>query len=145
MARVSFAARRQSRYMLVQALYQWQVTGTSLLELTQQFQAQPLFAKADSSYFSDGLAAVIDQKDDIDQHFSKYLDRQLNELDPIEYTILRLATYELVYRMEVPYKVVINEALELAKIFGATDSFKYINGVLDQVANQARALEKANV
>ena len=141
MARVSFVARRQARYLLVQALYQWQITQTSADELLAQFHLQPQFAKADKAYFEAGLAAVMTQSDTIDQQFSLYLDRKLVELDPIELTILRLATYELTQRLEVPYRVAINEALELAKIFGATDSFKYVNGVLDQVSKQWRKSE----
>ena len=141
MARVSFVARRQSRFMLVQALYQWHLADVSVLEILEQFRAQPLFAKADAIYFSECLAAVIDQVDALELQFEPFLDRQLIELDPIELTILRLATYELAYRLELPYKVIINEALELTKIFGATDSFKYVNGVLDQVAKVLRKTE----
>lgn len=141
MARVSFVARRQSRYMLVQALYQWQITQAGTGELLEQFRLQPQFAKADKAYFEECLAAVMLQSETIDQQFALYLDRKLVELDPIELTILRLATYELTHRLEVPYRVVINEALELSKIFGATDSFKYVNGVLDQVTRQWRKLE----
>lgn len=143
MARVSFAARRQARYMATQALYQWQVTATPVMELLQQFQTQPQFDKADKDYFQACVSDVITQQPQLDVIFSPYLDRALKELDPIECTILRLASYELSQRLEVPYKVAINEALEMAKIFGATDSFKYINGVLDQVAQQCRPLEKA--
>lgn len=135
-------ARRQARYMLVQALYQWHLSGASQHELQQQFAEQPQFAKADAEYFYQVLQAVITQAPSLDQHFQGFLDRSLAELNPIELTILRLATYELTVRLEIPYRVVINEALELAKLFGATDSFKYVNGVLDQVAKQWRSLEK---
>jgi len=141
MARISFVARRQSRFMLVQALYQWQVAEVAIEDILAQFREQPLFAKADALYFSECLAAVIDEVAALDNQFEPFLDRKLVELDPIELTILRLATYELAFRLELPYRVIINEALELTKIFGATDSFKYVNGVLDQVAKVLRQLE----
>lgn len=145
MARISFVARRQSRFMLVQALYQWQVADVAMTDILAQFREQPLFAKADALYFSESLAAVITEVEALDQQFAPFLDRQLMELDPIELTILRLATYELAFRLELPYRVIINEALELTKIFGATDSFKYVNGVLDQVAKVLRQLESGAV
>ncbi len=144
MARISFVARRQSRFMLVQALYQWQVAAVPVADIREQFHTQALFAKADAAYFDESLVAVIDQVEALDKQFSPFLDRRLVELDPIELTILRLATYELAYRLELPYRVIINEALELTKIFGATDSFKYVNGVLDQVAKVLREPEKAS-
>ncbi len=145
MARISFAARRQSRFMLVQALYQWQVAAVPAADIREQFHAQTLFAKADAAYFDECLTAVIEQVATLDAHFEAFLDRRLVELDPIELTILRLATYELACRLELPYRVIINEALEVSKIFGATDSFKYVNGVLDQVAKLLREPEKASL
>jgi N utilization substance protein B len=142
MARISFAARRQARFMLVQALYQWHLTEATRQEIVDQFSEQPQFAKADGVYFSECLSAIVEQVDALDRQFEAFLDRKLVELDPIELTILRLATYELLHRLELPYRVAINEALELTKIFGATDSFKYVNGVLDQVAKTVRQTER---
>jgi transcription antitermination protein NusB len=142
MGKVSIAARRQARYMLVQALYQWQLTQAGLIDINEQFRTKPQYAKADQAYFHEVLAAVVAQASTIDALFMSFLDRPIEGLDPIELSILRLATYELAHHLELPYRVVINEALELSKIFGATDSYKYVNGVLDQVAKQLRQVER---
>lgn len=141
MSKVSFQARRQARFFLVQAIYQWQLADTPVTELLLQFAAQEQFKKADQTYFQEALPLVIAEAAQLDAFYEPYLDRALHDLDPIEQAIMRLACYELAHRLDLPYRVVINEALELAKIFGAVDSHKYINGVLDKVAVKLRPLE----
>lgn len=133
--------RRQARFLLIQALYQWQLSGNPIADVLLQFQLNPQFQQADQTYFVESLNAIAGQAETLDAIYQPYLDREIAELDPIEMTILRLSTYELAQRLDLPYRIIINEALELAKIFGATDSHKYINGVLDKVAKQLRTTE----
>jgi N utilization substance protein B len=141
MSRSLIQKRHQARFLLIQALYQWQVSENPPADILTQFQLNPQFDKADQTYFTESFLAVINQVTTVDELYQPYLDRALSELDPIEMSILRLATYELSQRLDLPYRVVINEALELAKTFGATDGHKYINGVLDKAAKQLRPSE----
>lgn len=141
MSRSLIQKRHQARFLLIQALYQWQVGGSAPQDILTQFQLNPQFAQADQTYFTESFLAVTEQSELLDAYYAPYLDRQLSELDPIEMSILRLASYELAQRLDLPYRVVINEALNLAKIFGATDGHKYINGILDKVAKKLRPIE----
>jgi N utilization substance protein B len=125
------AHRRKARHYAVQALYQWQMAGTSLSEIEVEFKTDYDFSKVDGEYFHDILEQVSAQLEDIDQQLSPFMDRDINEVGPVELALLRMAMYELRDRIDVPYKVVINEAVSLAKKFGATDSHKFINGVID--------------
>jgi len=134
-------ARHKARRLLLQALYQWQLAQQPITEIAVQFAQDENMAKADSAYFQELLRAISAQCQTLDQQFEPFLDRPLQELDPIELTILRLGTYELVQRLEIPYRVVINEAVELAKTFGAEEGHKYVNGILDQVAQRVRSAE----
>ena len=134
-------ARRKARRLVLQALYQWQLGQHSLSEIQLQFNEDENMLKADGNYFHELINAITKMVKELDEQFSPYLDRALNELDPIELGILRLGTYELKQRLEIPYRVVINEAVELAKTFGALDGHKYINGILDKVAHQIRHAE----
>ncbi len=143
MSHSSIQKRRQARFLLVQALYQWLLSDAPVAEVIAQFELNPHFKKGDQNYFVESLRAITQQAEQLDQLYVPFLDRNLKELDPIEKSILRLSTYELSVRLDIPYRVVINEALELAKTFGATDSHKYINGVLDRVAKQLRKNEYA--
>ena len=136
-------ARRKARKFLVQALYQWQLTATPAHEIDAQFRVDNDFQQTDGEYFSAVLKGVVADVDALEALFSPALDRRLEELDPIERNLLRLGTFELRDRIDVPYKVVINEAVALAKKFGATDSHRYINGVLDKVARDLRTVEHA--
>ena len=136
------AARRKARRFLVQALYQWHMTGHDILTIEHQFLTQPDFTtQSDMAYFQEVLRAIISQIEQFDAHMASFLDRKLTDLDPIELAVLRLGTYELAQRLDIPYRVAMNEALELAKIFGSPDSYKYVNGVLDKVAKQLRQVE----
>lgn len=140
------AARRKARRFTVQALYQWQMTGTNLGEIETQFRVDNDMRKTDVAYFHELLHEIPKCLNHLDGLFTPYLDRELKDLDRVELAILRIGTYELSKRIDVPYKVAINEGIELAKYFGATESHKYVNGVLDKVAQKLRVLEmKANL
>ena len=140
-AAVSPAARRKARHYAMQALYQWQMTKDPLTDIEAQFRADYDFKKVDLAFFQDILHQVPANLSELEQAFSAHLDRDIDELDPIELALLRLGSYELLKRIDVPYKVAINESVELAKKFGATDGHKYINGVLDKLAQVVRAVE----
>jgi N utilization substance protein B len=133
--------RKKARNLLVQALYQWQLAGGLRPDIEAQFRTDNS-GKIDWDFFHQALGFVLENFQTIDQVFSVKLDRKLEQLDPIELAILRLGTYEFQQRIDVPYKVVINEYIELAKKYGATDSHKYINGVLDKLAVDLRSVEK---
>lgn len=136
------AARKKARHYAMQALYQWQMTGNALNVIEAQFHSDYDMSKVDTDYFSELLHQVPAQLSEVEAAFSHLLvDRELRELDPISLALLRLSTYELMKRIDVPYKVIINEAVNLAKKFGATDSYKFINGVLDKAVLELRAVE----
>ena len=140
-AKGKIATRRVARSLAMQALYQWHMAGQSLNDIEAQFRVDNDFAGVDGAYFHELLTGVAHNKTDIDGHIKPNLDRPLEELDPVELAILRLSTYELSHRVDVPYRVVINEGIELAKTYGATDGHKFVNGVLDKLAPQLRAAE----
>ncbi|GHE20630.1 transcription antitermination factor NusB [Halomonas urumqiensis] len=149
-------ARRAARELAVQGLYQWQMTSKSITTVEAEFRSQvacddiedhenwhKVMEIADLALFHELLHNVVRFKADLDASISPLLDRKLEELDPIELAILRLGAYELSRRLEVPYRVVINEGVELAKSFGATDGHKYVNGILDKLAGRLRSSEVA--
>lgn len=135
-------ARRQARRALVQAIYQWQMTDADTQTLANDFVERGSLEKADRSFFDELLKHVVEHSDDLDAAFVELLDRELKSLDQVELAILRLGTYELVHRIDVPYRVVLDEYIELAKTFGAEDSHKYVNGVLDKLARSVRPAER---
>lgn len=135
------AERRKARHYGMQALYQWYMAGASLNDIEAEFRADYDFSHVDLEYFQALLHGVPACVDELDASFEPLLDRKLDDLDPIERTLLRMGTFELRDRIDVPFKVVINEAVALAKKFGATDSHKYINGVLDKAARELRKVE----
>ncbi|BAN46410.1 transcription antitermination factor NusB [Metapseudomonas resinovorans] len=135
------AARRQARSLAMQALYSWHIAGQALNEIEAQFRVDNDFSTVDGAYFHEILHGVPRLKTEIDAAFLPCLDRALEEVDPVELAILRLSTYELMQRVDVPYRVVINEGIELAKVFGATDGHKFVNGVLDKLAPRLREAE----
>ncbi|MDG1582188.1 transcription antitermination factor NusB [Pseudomonas sp. GOM6] len=144
-AKGKIAQRRVARSLAMQALYQWQMAGQSLNEIEAQFRVDNDFSGVDGAYFHEILTGVARQKPELDEAFTPFLSIPLDELDPVELAILRLSAWELKDRVDVPYKVVINEGIELAKVFGATDGHKFVNGVLDKLAPVLRAAEvKAN-
>ena len=137
------AQRRKARHYGLQALYQWTLSGASPSDIEAEFRVDNDCRHTDGEYFSAVLKGVVDDVDGLESLFEPALDRTLDELDPIERNLLRLGTFELRDRIDVPYKVVISEAVALAKKFGATDSHRYINGVLDKVARELRQVELA--
>lgn len=130
--------RHRSRELALQAIYQWEMTGHKVVELELQFRDTNDFSKIDETYFSALINGVINKVIEIDAEIEPILDRKKLALNPVELAILRLATYELKNEPDVPYKVVINEALELAKKFGAEEGYKYVNAVLDKLAVKLR-------
>ena len=141
MAEFNIKARRKARKLVLQALYQWQLSGESLNTIEKQFHEHNRMDKVDAEFFHELLHKIPAQIDELDAVSTPFLDRDLSELNPIELIIIRMACYELLKRLDVPYKVVINEALELAKEFGAEEGYKYVNAVVDKVAQQTRAGE----
>ena len=137
------ARRRKARHFGLQALYQWTLSGASATDIEAEFRVDNDFQHTDSEYFSAVLRGVTADVESLEDLFSPALDRALDELDPIERNLLRLGTFELRDRIDVPYKVVISEAVALAKKFGATDSHKYVNAVLDNTARDLRKVELA--
>ena len=135
------SARRKARQLALQALYQWQMTQTALSAIEEQFTNDNDLSKVDTGYFNLILHGVPRQIGHIDEAMTPLLDRPLNQLDPVELAALRIGCYELVNQKDVPYRVVINEAIELVKRFGAQDSHRYINGILDKLASRLRADE----
>nr|WP_314877092.1 transcription antitermination factor NusB [uncultured Pseudomonas sp.] len=135
------AKRREARKLATQALYQWHMAKQSLNEIEAQFRVDNDFSDIDGAYFREILHGVPAKKDDIDAALKPVLDTPLEELDPVELAVLRLSTWEFLMRVDVPYRVVINEGVELAKIFGATDGHKFVNGVLDKMAPLVREAE----
>ncbi|MDX5628066.1 MULTISPECIES: transcription antitermination factor NusB [unclassified Brenneria] len=136
------AARRRARECAVQALYSWQLSKNDIADIEHQFLSEQDVKDVDITYFRELLAGVATQAEKLDQLMAPFLSRQLDELGQVERAILRLAMFELSKRDDVPYKVAINEAIELAKVFGAEDSHKFVNGVLDKAAPSVRKGKK---
>jgi len=122
--------------MLLQALYQWQLTGHELAELRHQFAGQPAYARIDREYFDAQLQCIVEGAAGLDETIAAAADRPVVQLDPVEHAVLWIGLAELTQRTDVPPKVAINEAVELAKEFGASDGHRYINAILDAVANR---------
>jgi N utilization substance protein B len=137
----STGARSRAREVLVQLLYQMQITGHDLRELRSQVKERKEYKSVDKQYFDEALAGIFGDIDAIEKSIDEFADRPLEQLDPIEKSILLLGFYELQSVPEVPYRVVINEAVNLAKRFGAEDGYKYINALLDRASKKIRPEE----
>lgn len=137
------AARSRSRRRALQAIYAWQMTGQPMPQVIAQFRSEQDMEIADLAYFEDLLHGIHANLKQIDEELQHFIDREIGQIDPIERGVLRLATYELLFRPDVPYRVVLNEAIEIAKRFGADQGHTYINGVLDHAAAKWRAVEIA--
>jgi N utilization substance protein B len=133
--------RTQARRNAVQALYQWQLTGQDTADIESQFMSQHDMSDVDVDYFKELIRQVPLRLHELDDHVTPYLDRSMDEVDPVERAILRMSAYELEFRLDVPYKAIINESVELAKTFGAEHGHKYVNGVVDKVAKKLRKME----
>lgn len=134
----SQGSRSRARELLVQALYQMQIAGHDQSELLSQFRERPEYQRIDQSYFDEALRGILDTQPAIEKLASALADRPLTQLDPVERGILLLGLYELSRQPDVPFRVVINEAVNLAKRFGAVDGHKYINAILDRAAMELR-------
>lgn len=135
------STRRKARQLLVQALYQWQLSGSDLHSIEAEFFVDNDMRKVDTEFFRELLHGIPRRLDELDAVYGGHLDRKNTDLDPVSRALLRMGSYELCYRIDVPYKVAINEAVNLAKTFGPTDAYKYINGILDKVAAERRVVE----
>ena len=134
-------SRRRSREFAMQGLYQWQLAGTDAATIESQMKTAKGFERTDHAYFSSLLAGTIREAGRLEQSLQPFLDRKCAELSPVERAILFIAAYEFENHPDIPYRVIINEAVELAKSYGGTDGFKYVNGVLDKLAVDQRADE----
>lgn len=135
-------ARSFARRCAMQALYQWQLTGQSYSEILAQFIERDEYKTSDADYFRELLSGGIEHHESLVAKVADYADRPWEQMDPIERAILLIGMYELLHRLDVPYRVVVNEGVELTKTFGATDGYKYINALLDRAAKQMRAGER---
>jgi len=135
------AARSRSRRRALQAVYAWQLSRTPVERLIEEFAHEQDMAVADQAYFEDLVRGVMAHWRELDEGLAKFIDRGIDQVDPIERGVLRIAAYELLHRMDVPYRVVLNEAIETTKRFGADHGHSYVNGVLDRAAAEWRAVE----
>ena len=139
------SARRRAREFALQGVYSWLVRGDESLrdagEIDAHIRDSDEFREADASWYNTLLHGVLAQAPDLRERFTPYIDRSIDQLSPIEHGILLIGSYELVHHIEVPYRVAINEAVELGKSFGGTDGFKFVNGVLDKLAADVRPAE----
>jgi N utilization substance protein B len=135
------AARTRARRRAVQALYAWELGGNPMRKVIDDFRSEQDMQIADLEYFEDLLRGVEAHRAELDAGLAPLLDRDIERVDPIERAILRVSAYELKFRLDVPYRVVLNEAVEVAKRFGAEQGHTYVNGVLDKLAHAWRAVE----
>ena len=137
----SSGARTRARELLLQALYQKQIAGHDRRELLQQFREQVAYERVDQPYFDELLAAICESEEALEQTIDGLIDRPLDQLDPVELGVLLIGVYELQSRIDIPFRVVINEGVNLARRFGAVDGHKYINACLDAAAQSLREVE----
>jgi len=136
------AARHKARRFALQGLYEWQLSGNQPFEIEARYRVENAMHKVDLAYFHELLHQVVAKNRELDNAFEPFLDRKMQQLDPVERNVLRIGSYELIHHIEIPYKIILNEAVELAKDFGATDSYKYVNSILDELAKTVRKAEK---
>ena len=135
--------RHRARELALQGIYQWKLSGATVSQIEQRMKEEKNLGRYDQELFGKLLRGVLAQHAALEAVLAPHLDRPIAELSPVEYSVLALAGYELGHNIETPYRVVINEAVELAKAYGGTDGHKYVNGVLDKLAAQVRATEVA--
>ena len=134
-------ARGKSRRFAMQAIYQWQMTGDSITGIKQQFFEENNFSKIDTEYFTELVSGVAASINDLDPLLEKYMSRLTASVDPVERAIIRLAAYEFLHRIDVPYRVVLNEAISMTKEYCSENSHTFVNAVLDKVAKEIRHIE----
>lgn len=139
----SRSARRRARELALQGLYEWLVGGHAGAEIEGHLMEADGFEQADAEHFRAVMHGAIEDASALRADIARYIDREVKDLSPVEHAILLIGAYELKHRLEIPYRVVINEAVELAKGFGGTEGFRYVNGVLDKLAGQLRSQETA--
>lgn len=139
--RPNMAARRKARRLAMQALYQWHLSSSPVNQIEAEFITDHDMAKVDQDYFSEVLRGVPSTLTELDSYIESVTDRSVREMTPVELSILRMGAYELVHRIDVPFKVIINEGVELSKLFGASEGHRYVNGVLDKLSQRLRATE----
>lgn len=135
------SARHRARELALQGLYQWRIAGTDITQIEKTTRDEKSLGRYDVEFFSQLLRGAVSQQETLSVLITQHIDRALNELSPIEFSVLLLGAYELAHIPEIPYRVVINEGVELTKTFGGSDGYKYVNGVLDKLAAQLRAVE----
>lgn len=141
MEKQSIKGKRRARKLALQALYQWLMSGHELYEIEAQFRVANDMTKVDADYFCRLLHGVPQQVKSLEDNLVPFLDRPIQNLNPIELTVLRLSAFELCYCPEIPYRVVLDEAISLTKEFGSQDGHRYVNGVLNNLARKVRAVE----
>ncbi|WP_058500337.1 transcription antitermination factor NusB [Legionella gratiana] len=141
MEKQSISGKRKARKLALQALYQWLMSGTEVHEIEAQFRVINKMEKVDVDYFCRLLHGVPEQVTSLEARITPFLDREIAALNPIELTVLRLGSFELLYCPEIPYKVVLDESISLTKEFGSQDGYRYVNGVLNNLARQVRSIE----
>ena len=134
-------ARSRARRRALQAVYAWQMANAAITQVIDQFRREQDMEVADLEYFEDLVRGVVTHRDSLDEALAGFLDRGIDQVDPIERAVLRIAAYELRHRPDVPYRVVINEAIETTKRFGSEHGHTFVNGVLDHAAAEWRAAE----
>lgn len=139
--KVGTAQRKRARKLVLQALYQWQISGSSIAQVEAEFRTDNDFDRIDAAYFREVFNGIPKEVTELDKEIEPFLDRAIADVDPVEMNALRMGVFEFKHRIDVPYRVVINEAVELAKSFGGTDGHKYVNSILDKLALRLRAAE----
>jgi len=138
------AERRRARQFAVQAVYQWQITQTGVTQIIEQFSVDQDMSKTDVPYFKELLIGVVQNVESLNTKLSPYLSRKIEDVDMVDIAVLRIAMFELTYRTDVPHKVVLNEAIELAKDFATDESYKFVNGVLDKALRSLKLREEVS-
>ena len=135
------SSRSRARRLAMQGLYEWQMSGNTVDRIIGQYVVDQQMRNVDEAYFRELINEVAKQYEALDEKIAAYVDRPYDEIDPVEKAVLRIGAYELLHRVDIPYRVVINEAVELAKTFGADMSHKFVNGVMDKLAAELRSIE----
>lgn len=135
------SGKRKARKLALQALYQWLMSGSELYEIEAQFRVINNMDKVDCDYFCRLLYGIPEHLNQLEEQLTPFVDREISSLNPVELTTLRIGAFELIYCLEIPYKVALDEAISLTKEFGSQDGHRYVNGVLNNLARQTRAIE----
>ncbi len=137
------SSRHLARRAVVQALYQWEMTQQSRLDIEKHFLADDSLKKSDTDYFHELIREIPRLVEELDTNLAPYIDRSISQVDPIERAVLRLAAYEMLHHPEIPYRVVLNEAIELSRTFGSDNGYRFVNGILDKMGAEIRSVEAA--